>query len=474
MVICCIRGCSQKSETPGVKLFAVPSVRLRGCDKSRSLSETRRRLWLQRINRKELPNAARACNLHFAQGFPADLMDELHPDWAPSLNLGHQSCVAVNSKRYDRHLTRRAPLAEVNPNVDLNVENLNVENLSVDIEESDEAEKSDHVSCQTDITSDVMDKLEKRAQTYTLSYFEGNDRKVRFYFGLPDYITMFSVFELVSQFIYHSSKNALSLFQEFVLVMMRLRLNLLEDDLADRFDISQGTVSKILDKWIPVMAKCLEGLIVWPSRETLLRSTPECFRKSFGSHVVVIIDCFEVFIQRPSDLLARAQTWSDYKHHNTLKYLIGVTPQGTISFISRGWGGRSSDKYITESKDCKFLDMLLPGDVILADRGFTITDSVLQLQAQIIMPSFMNGRSQLSTHDVVTSNEISNVRIHVERVIGLLKRKFLFFSRPLYTALMQTSKMEAETRIDNIVKICCALVNLCPPIVPMSDTVDDE
>ena len=50
-----------------------------------------------------------------------------------------------------------------------------------------------------------------------------------------------------------------------------------------------------------------------------------------------IIDCFEIFVDRPSALLARVQTYSSYKHHNTAKYLIGITPHGIVSFISNGW-----------------------------------------------------------------------------------------------------------------------------------------
>ena len=67
--------------------------------------------------------------------------------------------------------------------------------------------------------------------------------------------------------------------------------------------------------------------------------------------------------ERPN-LKARAITWSNYKHHNTVKVLLGITPKGVISFVSDSWGGCVSDKHLTEN--CGFL-RLLPGDVVLAD-----------------------------------------------------------------------------------------------------------
>ena len=75
-------------------------------------------------------------------------------------------------------------------------------------------------------------------------------------------------------------------------------------------------------------------------------------------------------MERPKSLMARAQTWSNYKHHNTVKFLIGVSPQGSITFVSKGWGGHVSDQHLTEN--CGILDNLLPGDVVLADRRFTV------------------------------------------------------------------------------------------------------
>ena len=133
------------------------------------------------------------------------------------------------------------------------------------------------------------------------------------------------------------------------------------------------------------MASRLHPLILWPEREDLRCSLPMCFR-IFFKNCASIFDCFEVFIELPSDLKARAQTLSNYKQHNTIKFLISVTPQGSISFVSKAWGGRVTDKHLTEHSG--FLDKLLPGDLVLADGGFTIEDSVGLFCAELITPPF--------------------------------------------------------------------------------------
>lgn len=87
--------------------------------------------------------------------------------------------------------------------------------------------------------------------------------------------------------------------------------------------------------------------------------------------------------------MARAHTFSSHKHHNTIKVLIGITPQGSISFVSEAWGGRTSDKYLTEN--CGILNKLEPGDIVMADRGFTITDSLALKQSELVIPAFTRG-----------------------------------------------------------------------------------
>ena len=134
---------------------------------------------------------------------------------------------------------------------------------------------------------------------------------------------------------------------EFLLTIIKLRLNLRNADLGFRFGIAESTVSNIIHKWLNILYASLKFSICWPTREEVQATLPECFRPKF-QNAIVIIDCMEVFIERATNLLS--QTWSNYKSHNTVKYLIGITPQGTVSFVSRAWGGRVSDKQMWDSK----------------------------------------------------------------------------------------------------------------------------
>ena len=212
------------------------------------------------------------------------------------------------------------------------------------------------------------------------------------------------------------------------------------------------------------MDNSLQRLIPWPDREALQKSMPECFQVSFGKKVAVIIDCFEIFTERPSNLEARSYTWSSYKHHNTVKVLLGTTPQGVVSFVSDTWEGRTSDKYITEH--CGIINKLLPGDVVLADRGFDIGDSVGMMQARLHIPAFTKGKSQLSAMEVQETREIANVRIHVERVIGNVRQKYSILQSTLPIHFLIKRVGEDIPLIDRIVHSCCALSNVCDSVVP--------
>ena len=78
-----------------------------------------------------------------------------------------------------------------------------------------------------------------------------------------------------------------------------------------------------------------------------------------------------------------------------------------ISFISKAWGGRVSDVYPIENFG--ILENLIHGDLILADRGFTIQDATGLYCAEVKVPSFTKGKPKLSKHKVDTTHELAHV-----------------------------------------------------------------
>lgn len=183
---------------------------------------------------------------------------------------------------------------------------------------------------------------------------------------------------------------------------------------------------------------------------------PKSFHENYPK-TTVIIDCAETFIQRAKNLKTRGETYSHYKSHNTGKYLVGIAPHGQIMFISKGFGGNSSDKANVEESG---LNYLLPGDEIMADRGFTIGDLLFPLKVKLNIPAFTKGKDQLSEEDVTETRRIDTVRIHVERAIKRLK---------LFRILSQVVPVTSMKKLSDYLIVCAALVNLRSDLIKGDD-----
>lgn len=316
---------------------------------------------------------------------------------------------------------------------------------------------------------DERNQLLTRISTMIIEvdYFKGNDKKSRFYTGLTTWSLLESFVELVKDFLPSHFNCKLNRFQMVVLTLIKLRLNLTFTDIGYRFQIDETTAARYFYRCLYIFHKIFSNtkLVHWPEeRENLLHNTPSYFRSTFKEQVTIIVDCFEIFCESPTEFRALAQGFSTYKHHETLKFLIGITTTGVIIFISIAFGGRSSDKEIV--KKSGFLDKLQEGDLVLADKGFLVKNEVEDKQASLRIPCFVRNGNQLHPTEVEVSRNYSRIRIHVERLINVLRRKFNICSdtaRMSYIA--KENDLFERDMYDKILLVCSALVNICPSVV---------
>ena len=260
------------------------------------MSIERRRLWISAISRADLTdkilNSDKVCDQHFHSGTAGPLWDRYNVDWVPTLNLGHdktatQSQAQSRETRAERSKERRkrqaeqqeqerllkqqkfnepgVPLADFAAEIEsasTSSEQVQVENLDLqptDQQESDPNEQATHSTCSTQTEafdylyrsveslsikdcprSDASTQTEEfdylfaeslTSKPFDKNYFKEDNGKVSFYTGLPTYEVLEAIFNHVAPHVKRRTQS-LSLFQEMVMVLMKLRLNVPHQDLA--------------------------------------------------------------------------------------------------------------------------------------------------------------------------------------------------------------------------------------------------
>ncbi|XP_061172879.1 uncharacterized protein LOC133182161 [Saccostrea echinata] len=332
------------------------------------------------------------------------------------------------------------------------------------------------IGCQCDPDPLILEnqrlKLELRRIRdirWSVTKIKDDDAMTRFYTGLPSFAVFLWLFNYLApkleKMVYWRGSSAtpeersrarrnmaLEPINQFLATLMRLKVGLYVQDMAERFGASVGAFSQYFTTWICLLHKELKDLNPFPSRDVVQRNMPTCF-KSF-QNLRVILDCTEIFIQKSNSLINQNQSFSHYKHHTTLKFLIGITPSGVISFVSEGFGGKISDRQMIER--LPLLDLLEERDVVMADKGFTIRDLLEKKGCSLNIPPFRSSSCQFSTVDVFNTQDIAKLRIHVERAIGRVKN-FHIFDGVLSLSLVQLASQ--------IFSVCCWLTNLDVPMV---------
>ena len=248
--------------------------------------------------------------------------------------------------------------------------------------------------------------------------------------------------------------TSVSLEDQVLIALMKLRLNLRDLDLADRFCVSRGTISNIINTIICALHEIFyKGIMVrlgMPSQVKCKGSMPKSF-EDFGS-ARASIDCTEITQDVPSDFRRQSASYSNYKSRHTIKALTAVAPNGSCVFVSSLYPGSVSDANIVQHS--RFLDNLIPGDLILADKGFNIHDK-MPSGVQLNIPPFLVNKTHFTHSEADLCYKIARNTIHVERVNERFKNYQILNHIPANYRSLSTK----------IMQLCACLVNLQAPLL---------
>lgn len=236
------------------------------------------------------------------------------------------------------------------------------------------------------------------------------------------------------------------------MTLMKIRQDYPNLHLAQLFQCSTATVSNVVTTMIHLLHKLLFQTMMStvPSRTKNQRSMPASFQSS-ASNCRMIVDCTDIHIAAPRQMDQAKLTYSTYRGMHSFKVLISVAPNGVIHFCSPLFPGSVSDKAIFQQSG--ILGHLVAGDLILADKGFLISDIVPE-GVIVNIPPFLN-KGKFTESEVKATKDIAKNRIHVERANARLKE----------FRILNLIPSHLRTSANVLVQLCCALVNLQNPLI---------
>ncbi|XP_055357051.1 uncharacterized protein LOC129602109 [Paramacrobiotus metropolitanus] len=316
-----------------------------------------------------------------------------------------------------------------------------------------------------------LTRQEFRAET-----FADSDKAIQNLTGLPSYLVLLTLYETVfagknegflDTLLYTKQTGevpypdrsrggapmALDGFNQYFLTLMKLRTGMTYEVLAAIFGVDARTIGRYYNCWLLVMDERMVNIFrKYPYDGIDPLPLPPKVAALFPK-ISMIIDGFEIKIQKPKNPDAARKCWSNYKKSYTIKYLVGSEADGNMCFLSHPYQGSISDPAIVKASNL-FLKLGF-GDVVLADRGFQMTELAQKLGIKWIVPPSVRKDENMSREKLKDTAEIARVRIVIENAIGRAKT-FNQIRGPLYISDLQ--------RIDTEVRVVFNLCKFLPPL----------
>lgn len=232
---------------------------------------------------------------------------------------------------------------------------------------------------------------------------------------------------------------------QLFIFLMKMRCGLTFTAMGVLLNLHRTTISKVFYDTLMYLAGACEKFIIWPSKETVQATMPIAFKNSYKD-CRAIIDCTEFYVGQ-SKIEHQVKFYSNDKKRFRIKILVCCTPSGYISYVSHCYGARATNCQIASI--CGFLDLLEPGDQVLADKEFPQVKTQLVESGRgvlVVMPPFL--------HDTFSEEQVEETykvaRIHIERVIERIHAY----------KIVDKFTIDMLPYCDAIIFMCCVLVNL--------------
>uniref|UniRef100_A0A0K2UX11 Putative LOC100636811 [Amphimedon queenslandica] n=1 Tax=Lepeophtheirus salmonis TaxID=72036 RepID=A0A0K2UX11_LEPSM len=326
--------------------------------------------------------------------------------------------------------------------LDVLVEEVKTESINVDIlNQSQEEDQTDPLN-----TSYVQTICTKEEPQFSIENFVKDPSSISYYTGLSDYNHFKHMFSSLGPSVeYLNYQNeSLTRQDEFFLTLMKLRQN--KDDLVlgIMFQIHRTSVEKVFKTWVNFMFYQIKD------KDLFL---PYDFKKKFPN-TKMTLDTVEIKIKKPSKVEAQKSTWNSKKKCYTIKTMVGISPNGVVSFISSAYDGCCSDRQIIERSG--LLKLKSSGDAVIAHSGVMVKDLIGNQDVKVNnTPTPMSGVDQLPEPTGIASKGI-----YVEKVVALSKT---------YKILQGELDFDKIPTAEQIVYVCLACCNFRENIVPQCE-----
>ena len=437
---CCVVNCSSVSWRDKVSFFRV----------IRKGFKEQTDAWIaaiHRINPDGTPwiptEHTRICSAHFVTGKPD--LSKTHPDWCPSIfpTNHHRAATKSDQDRFERRHSRRRDLPttreepklptaiEIGCQTDPDFIGKPFNNFCSGMKEKDgiceawtQVDSIVTIARTTETTETFHQDLKNKAtltdkndNCMVTDQVFNSDEKCRAMCGISLNLLKQTQKTLHGMF---PKSPVLSADDQLVLYFVKIKTGLAMINVGTMFGIYKKTASKTFAHVLQIHFNFAKAHLWWLTKQEIQATMPESFKGKY-SDTRVIIDASEIKIQIPSSVSSSVLCYSSYKSNHTIKFLIGIAPCGLITFMSRAFGGRVTDAQITTQSG--LLELLEPGDVVMADKGFPLIERhLMEKNSFLIMPPKHTGKRQFEEHENKETYAIASVRIHVERAIARMKR----------------------------------------------------